>query len=1294
MAASVSSPSPLDIELINEYVNERRIHNEPSPTGPRRRQRPPGVRRLDDRSPNGRHRGCARERYAMNGTSSCSGRSASVLVLLALIGVASVAPVFAQITTGTVSGTVTDSQGGVLPGATLVLESETQGTRTTPVVSGANGDFVVPNVRPDNYTLVIEMPSFKTVRRSGVAVSPGGRISLGAIALEVGGTTEIVNVEANTTLIQASSGERSFTVATESVENLPIANRSFTALVALTPGVSGTNRIGGGGSSNVMMDGMTTIDQGSNAVLLQMSVESIAEVKVLTSNYQAEYGRSSGLQISAVTKSGTNQFRGSVYNVERNSDWNANSRTNVLNGDPKETLRERDWGYSIGGPIGRPGGENKLFFFYSHEFSPRTAGNNVVRFRLPTALERQGDFSQTLDNLGNPYPYVRDPRLAGTCSPTNQEACFADGGVVGRIPADQLYATGLNILNMWPLPNVSGAGVGYNYEIVRPTESALAWQPAVKIDLHASPALRVSAKYSGKHQRNQVFNGTLPGFNDTRMARPVVYTMATTVNYTLGPTTFLESTYGRSYNELAGCSLSGTGPVFCLSGFAMNTQASLSGAGLDGLPELFPEARRIDSNYYAHQALASVAPPYWQNGNVMKPPTFTWGNRIANAPPSIGYPGFANTLTMQDFSISLTKVRGSHTYKTGFYVNHGFKAQQSTTSNAAFGAISFQHDTPGTNPFDTSFGFANAAIGTFSSYNQSSKYVEGQYLYRNIEGYVQDNWRVSNRLTFDYGVRFVHQQPQYDELEQAANFLPDEWTASSAPALYVPGCVGTSPCSGRNRQAMNPVTGELLGENSALAIGALIPQTGDPMNGLLMPGADVPKTAYLYPSIGVAPRFGMAYDLKGDQRLVLRGGGGLFFDRPQNHSVTSNPPSSSNVTVRYGQLQDLNSAGLSTQSPPALRAVEYNMPLHKSVQWNAGLQAALPWQISADLAYVGQHAWDQIDSPNINAIDFGVGFQPGAQDPTLPANVVPGAVSYAASAPDLARPMRGYGAIAYFSSRGWNTYHSMQVSLQRRFAQGLSFGFTDTITLSDRGSTAARLQHALDGSFSYRDDQAEADRLLRAEPARHTMKANVVWALPRISTQNGALRPLALLANDWQVSGVWTGTSATPYTVGFAYQSGGSSVNLTGSPDYGARIRIVGEPGAGCSDDRYRQFNAAAFAGPLPGSVGLESGANYLKGCFVQALDLSLARNIPLGGTRNIQLRIDMFNAFNQAIATGRNATVNLSSPDDPTTARNLPFDANGNLIESRSTPRNAGFGGVTAYQAPRSVQAQIRFSF
>src|SRR5262245_9026087 len=475
----------------------------------------------------------------MTARKSTKGSIAAMIMVLV-----SAMPIAAQITTASVVGTVKDAQGGVIPGATLKLISETLGTETADVFSNEFGDFVFANVRPDRYTIQVNMDGFKILRRGGVTASAGDRVGLGVLTIELGELTDTVSVESAMPLLQTQSAERAFTVATESVQNFPISNRRFVQLATMAPGVAGTGnnpaRLGGGGANNIMMDGVSTMDTGSNAVLLQMNVESIAEVRVLTSNYQAEFGRSSGLQITAVTKSGSNSFHGSVYSVMRNSKWNANNKTNILNGDPITKLNEKDLGFSFGGPIGKPNGNNKLFFFYAQEFSPRTSDGDVVRYRVPTALERIGDFSQTTDNDGVLFPYIKDPLLTGTCSATNQTACFRDGGVLGRIPADRLYEVGLNILKMYPAPNVNVPGANYNYEGRRPTQSLMAWQPAVRIDYMPGTKLRTTFKYSGWGQQNPIIKGTIPEFNDARQYKPVVSTMAITVNYTASPTMFIE----------------------------------------------------------------------------------------------------------------------------------------------------------------------------------------------------------------------------------------------------------------------------------------------------------------------------------------------------------------------------------------------------------------------------------------------------------------------------------------------------------------------------------------------------------------------------------------------------------------------------------------------------------------------------------------------------------------------------------------------------------------------------------
>ena len=1200
----------------------------------------------------------------------------------------------AQLTTGTVTGSVRDAQAAVIPGATLSLISETRGTRLPDAISSASGDFVFPNVPPDTYTLQITHKGFKTLRRAGIAVSAGDHVGLGALTLDIGGMTETVTVSAEAPLVETQSGERSFTITPTSVQNLPIQNRSFTALAALSPGITGTSRIAdrastGGSNNNVMMDGVSTMDTGNNGIVLQMNVESVAEVKVLVSNYQAEYGRSSGVQISASTKSGTNRFHGSAYIVMRNSKWNALSHTARLNGDPKGKVDDKDFGYSIGGPIGRPGRQNKLFFFYSHEFAPRTTGGSVVRYRFPTALERAGDFSQSTDNDGNPFPYIRDWTTNRPCSASNQSGCFRADGVLGRIPTDRLYDTGLNILKLYPLPNLNIPGVSYNYEARRPEQSLLAQQPVVRLDYQPWPKLRGTLKIAEWRQQNETVLGTIPGLTDSKQYHPFITLLATTINYQLNPTTFIEGTYGRSKNELAGCTLaqSNTGPTFCESGLPMGEKANMDTAVLGALPFIFPQSGVLDQSYYAVQALNEVKPPIWDGTRLRMAPSFSWGSRISHAPPNVPFPGYLNVNSTYDIAIGVTKVANRHTLKSGFYRTHSFKAQQ---RQGWAGSLNFSNDS--NNPLDSGFGFANAALGIFTSYNQYSRYVEGTYLYNNNEVFIQDNWKLTNHLTLDYGIRFVNQQPQYDTRGQASNFLPEKWTATQAPLLYLAGCAA-QPCTGANRQALDPRTGRLLGPNTSIAIGTLVPDSGNPTNGLYLSGNGIADTTYEWPLLRPAPRFGAAYDVTGKQALIARGGVGLFYDRPAGNTIYSqieNPPTIRNLTLRNAQLQSVGTGGLTTEAPPSLSVYQYSSPLPATWQWNAGLQVMLPWSTALDLAYTGEHAYNLVEAVNINAVDFGAAFLPANQDPTLSSNI-PGA---AAATADQMRAFRGYSGITQHMPRGWLTAHTLQLSLVRRYRAGLAYGFNDTIVLAERGQTGARLQHNADGTFSERPDQAEANRLLGDYvPTRHLFKAHFVWDVPGIKSATLFKHALAWVTNNWKLSGVWTGSTGSAYTVGVSYKAGGGNQNITGSPNYGGRVRIVADPGSGCSSDVYRQFNTTAFAGPLVGSVGLESGSDYLRGCFASTLDLAVARDIRFGESRRAQLRVDLFNAPNQARITGRNTTMSLASPVDPTVT-NLPFDANGNLIPERSLPKNAGFGVANSYQSPLSLQAQIRFTF
>ena len=463
-----------------------------------------------------------------------------------------------------------------------------------------------------------------------------------------------------------------------------------------------------------------------------------------------------------------------------------------------------------------------------------------------------------------------------------------------------------------------------------------------------------------------------------------------------------------------------------------------------------------------------------------------------------------------------------------------------------------------------------------------------------------------------------------------------------------------------------------------------MPNSGSALNGIIRNGDGIAKENYTWPALALGPRFGMAYDLRGDQKMVVRGALGLFYDRPEGNSIynqISNPPYSTASTVRYGQLQSLSSSA-ATQTPPTLFVFQYNAKIPSSLQWNVGTQFALPWSSVLDLSYVGQRGINLLrtqdntptgtNAQDLNAVDFGAAYLPQNQDPTLSASTVPGATALST---DLLRPYRGLGAINIQWPRNHDIYHSIQTSLNRRFRHGLQFGVNYALGLSYTGTTITplRLQHAADGSFSFRADQADQDKLLSSMGLRrHTLKSSFVWDLPGLARTGPVKNALGLLVDDWQLSGIVTVASPLPYDMSYAYQTGGDNVNLTGSPSYGARVRIVGEPGSGCSSNPYRQFNTAAFAGPTYGSLGLESGRFYMPGCLDHTVDLALARNFPLKGDRNIQLRADVFNAFNTAIYNARVTQLQLTNPTDQV-IRNGQYNADGTLNQARLTPRNAG---------------------
>jgi hypothetical protein len=1191
------------------------------------------------------------------------------LALAALIvaGHSTILP--AQTTSASVSGSIQDSQGGVLPGVTVTMTSSTQGNVLT-TVSDAGGRFVFTIVRPDTYTLQVTLPGFKTLERTNLVVNANDKLSTGVLTMDIGALSEEVSVSSPVTPLQSASGERSFTLQSEALKNIANNGRMLFNFATLVPGAlsqsTGGTEIGQvsgftvngqrPNSNNITIDGVANIDTGDNGGnMATTNIDAVAEFKILTNSYQAEYGRAVGGQLQVVTKSGTQAVHGSGYWYGRRSEWNANTWLNkrvTPEIKPAKTARN-DSGYTVGGPVVLPGfnsDKKKLFFFWSQEFQRRTDPATEHQARVPTALERRGDFSLSVDNSGNPFPYVRDYTTGLPCSAADTRGCFQDGGVLGRIPASRLYAPGLAALNIFPSPNFSG-GSGLNITSQVPNSSPRR-EDLLRMDFQATNNWRITGRYmKDKEEILQAYGTTWAGNGSDQLPTPVLF-IHPGANYMLSATgilnsgTSLELSWGRAANSL-------------------NYQLQLDklfrkNAGVSTLPLLFPQALQAD--YIPWFRFRSG-----RTGNA--------GEYQTDRGP------FTNENITHDVIANLTKVWGSHATKSGFYFQHSFKPQ---SIFAAFNSdINFNDNA--SNPFDTGYSYANAAIGVFNSYTQASKYALPEWNYKNIEWYAQDNWKPNHRVTFDYGLRFYYLTPQWDTTLQASNFLPDQFNQSAAAKLYTPVCVGGAPGAGCVRRGMDPV---LIASGVAPSLGNTVEERfigrltpgSNRFNGAFQAGNGINDQLQNGNAFRISPRVGGVYDLTGNGETILRGGFGIFYDRPQGNQVfdmIANAPGVLNSTLAFGRLQDLTSASGDPFPTLSLNPSAFDFKPPRVNQWNVGIQHKVWREVVLDVAYVGSKSSDLLRQVQINAVPFGATLAPQNQDPTR----VPSAVLGSSALPnDFLRPYKGYGGIRMWDYSGYADYNALQTSVTRRFDGGFMFSAfyvwskAQGINSTDFAAGVPNLSAAETRRLDY--GLLDYDRT-------NNFTVNAIYQTPTVTSS----KTLGILANDWQISGVYRWTSGRPYGVGFSIPGIGAA-NLTGTDgNPNARIVLTCDPGNGWSSDPYKQLNTACFAPPQPRSDGAESARFFVRLPPINNLDMSLSKNFAVVKSVKFEVRLDVFNALNTTQFTTINSTANFASLTDKTIT-NLPYDANGNLV------RPTGFGAITGVAPPRTLQLVTRITF
>jgi hypothetical protein len=1184
--------------------------------------------------------------------------SSTLLFAIALIA----STALAQVTSGTISGTVKDPTGAVISGATVTISNPSNGLTRT-VTTSDGGEFSAPGLYPGTYTIKVESPGFKQLESSGFVLSAAAKLDAGELVLAVGAAADSVSVTADVgqVQLQSDSGERSDVITGKQINAIALNGRNVLDYMKLIPGMSGTldahqSATGGLDAYNIngtranqhefTIDGASNVDTGNNGgTHVTINLDAIEEVKVLTSNYQAEFGKAAGGQIALVTKGGTNQWHGDGRFFHRNDGLNANEYFNkqseLSNNKPNEPeiYRYNYFGYQAGGPIKK----DKLFVFWSQEFYRQLIPLALAQFYTPTALERQGDFSQSVDGNGQAIviagPGITNNKIDSAQLPAAQQTVF------------QQMET---MLNLFPLPNVPGFGstnVDYNYS------QSLSGEAPRREDI-----LRVDYQLNSK---NRLYGRWIHNSeNDTAPFTPFP-----------GPFGIFACASGTTFK--GGCTQKHPGWNFSANLVSTITPTVLNEFSI-GPSHTLSLAQGAGGNI-SRAANGITIPLLFPVSQTDAIPDLSFGglNNVNFQGPYLGATPWKQANTTINVNDNLSWVHRNHTFKTGLFY------QRSRKDQIAWGNVNGQFSfndgptsggtCPITNPVtpcQLGDPLASALLGDFQSFDQSTARPTGYFRYNQLEFYVQDTWKVTPRLTVDYGMRFAWIPPQVDAHNQVALFVPSAYNAANAVTI-------------------DPSTGAIINADG-----------GNPLNGeQYVKGGQIPDGGWNSRGIMPEPRLGFAFDMLGDHKTILRGGVGMMHDRTQGNlifnTVFNNPAIVQTPSVAAGNIVDL--PGLSTSSAESpvqgdggVLGAARDGKVPTVYSFSLGIQQEIARGTTLDIAYVGTMSRHLVTSRNVNAVPYGAAFQRANQDPNcslwagggVPAvqpNLQPQyaaegldfngwcAYGWAAYTNAYLVPYKGYGQIPYLRWDGTSDYNSLQVSLQRRFGKGLTFGAV--YTWSKSMVTAS----------SDQDEQNPVNALLDYRAASwdrpHVFAANYVYELPGIAKHFGGPEWLSYLTDHYQLSGVTQLMSGTPVDLNnnYSFPSG----SLDGSNMWG-NIPFY--------------FSADRSGNPVLPAVGFPARGtrDTLRYGKMQNWDMSLMKSIPLGSNeaRYLELRLEAFNTFNHPNFTNQNYGYSVNGPweyNDPSTP--LSIAKNSNFGTNAGTP-NTGPGGF------RVVQLGAKFYF
>lgn len=1148
----------------------------------------------------------------------------------------------AQSVTGAVVGTVTDMAGGAIPSVTVRLVSDTTGA-IRDVLSDEAGNFAFNAIPPGVYTLTIEFPGFKRYEEKNIVLTASERISVGEIKLQIGAMADSITVTAGGATVQVTSGERSGVITSDEVEKLTVINRDFAALVALLPGVvenpgSEVQGFGGNGTYNVLgnrttgnnitIDGAPTDNTNGGNTNTFISMDSVATVKVLSSNFSAEFGRKPGASIQAVTKSGSKDYHGVMYGYQRHEKLNANNFFNNYYNRPEVPYRYTTLGFNIGGPVRIPRlfspDHKKLFFFFSTEHLREARPQGLRQVTMPTTKERRGDFSESFDQ-DNRLILVRDPAQSGGCryrnpnNPADQDdfsGCFP-GNI---IPADRINRIGQSYLNLLPLPNFFDADVSkraYNY-VIQESLHIPKHSETVRIDYNLTTNTTLYGRFNYWWEDIQGFAvpagnsnwGWLPSryLNTSKgvvLSAMHIFSKSLILESSLGVTRWLEQGGALQTSDL--------------------DRLSRDKSGVN-IPQFHPEINPLK------------LVPEASFGGVAGAASTSYASRFP----------LRGAETIMTTNHNLTKSTGAHVTKLGFYAERWreIKGEQGNFT----GSVRFNIDN--NNPNDARNPYANAMLGNFASYTESTTRTPLYGYTTSLEGFIADNWKAHRKLTLDLGVRLGWSQPFHSNRRDEAGFLPGRFDPTRQVSLIQP------TIRNGQRVGWNPITGEYYPQ---AIIGAIAPGSGDPYNGTVVAlyEKDYPQGLRYNSGIKVAPRIGFAYDPVGKGKMAIRGGFGVFYEMHErdnfSYGFPYNPPLRLDPVIYYGNL-DTFLEGPAFNFPSGTSGIDVLRPIGRVMNYSFGLQKDIGFGTVVDASYVGALGRHLLQRRNLNSIPFGANFKPENRDVSRTGNnALPAA---------FLRPYVGYNDIYYYQNDGNSSYHSLQVTVNRRYSRRVQYG------LSWTWSKAMDYTDSETGTISFLIDPKRWNYGRAGFDRTHIFKLHGIWDLPRPRGLLAGRFSRAVLDN-WQLSGIATIVSGSPTGVGLSFSYAN---DITGSPTDGARVVVVGDPNLSRGERTFdRHFDTAAIRPPERNTVG-NAPKDVFRGPGINNVDLSLFKNIPLPSERwKLQFRGEFYNTFNHT---------QFSSVD--TGAR---FNQSGEQINPR-------FGQYTGARPPRRVQLALRLNF